>query len=207
MKSTFILSFLRVSVTVLFYILLFFTLFFLGASIVSLAGNHNGMELTRKSYTYKVKAFGINNAAETSTYSKDSIVQYRRVADEYSVQVNPISSIGYFSLVMKLVFMGLGLGVLWNFKKVFTETNLKSPFKGQIIKRLKILAALFIISDLVNLLDYFVFNSFLHQSIASPQFQLLTDVGNGFIIGMIILVIAVVYERGKELEEENALTI
>lgn len=207
MKSTFILSFLRVSVTVLFYILLFFTLFFLGASIVSLAGNHNGMELTRKSYTYKVKAFGINNAAETSTYSKDSIVQYRRVADEYSVQVNPISSIGYFSLVMKLVFMGLGLGVLWNFKKIFTETNLKSPFKGQIIKRLKILAALFIISDLVNLLDYFVFNSFLHQSIASPQFQLLTDVGNGFIIGMIILVIAVVYERGKELEEENALTI
>jgi hypothetical protein len=174
---------------------------------VSLAGNHNGMELTRKSYTYKVKAFGINNAAETSTYSKDSIVQYRRVADEYSVQVNPISSIGYFSLVMKLVFMGLGLGVLWNFKKVFTETNLKSPFKGQIIKRLKILAALFIISDLVNLLNYFVFNSFLHQSIASPQFQLLTDVGNGFIIGMIILVIAVVYERGKELEEENALTI
>ena len=207
MKSTFILSFLRVAVTVLFYILLFFTLFFLGASIVSLAGNHNGMELTRKSYTYKVKAFGINNAAETSTYSRDSIVQYRRVADEYSVQVNPISSIGYFSLVMKLVFMGLGLGVLWNFKKIFTETNLKSPFKGQIIKRLKILAALFIISDLVNLLNYFVFNSFLHQSIASPQFQLLTDVGNGFIIGMIILVIAVVYERGKELEEENALTI
>jgi hypothetical protein len=174
---------------------------------VSLAGNHNGMELIRKSYTYKVKAFGINNAAETSTYSRDSIVKYQRVADEYSVQVNPISSIGYFSLVMKLVFMGLGLGVLWNFKKVFTETNLKSPFKGQIIKRLKILAALFIISDLVNLLDYFVFNSFLHQSIASPQFQLLTDVGNGFIIGMIILVIAVVYERGKELEEENALTI
>ena len=207
MKSTFILSFLRVAVTVLFYILLFFTLFFLGASIVSLAGNHNGMELTRKSYTYKVKAFGINNAAETSTYSRDSIVQFQRVADEYSVQVNPISSIGYFSLVMKLVFMGLGLGVLWNFKKIFTETNLKSPFKGQIIKRLKILAALFIISDLVNLLNYFVFNSFLHQSIASPQFQLLTDVGNGFIIGMIILVIAVVYERGKELEEENALTI
>ena len=207
MKSTFILSFLRVAVTVLFYILLFFTLFFLGASIVSLAGNHNGMELTRKSYTYKVKAFGINNAAETSTYSRDSIVQYQRVADEYSVQVNPISSIGYFSLVMKLVFMGLGLGVLWNFKKIFTETNLKSPFKGQIIKRLKILAALFIISDLVNLLNYFVFNSFLHQSIASPQFQLLTDVGNGFTIGMIILVIAVVYERGKELEEENALTI
>ena len=207
MKSTFILSFLRVAVTVLFFILLFFTLFFLGASIVSLAGNQNGMELTKRSYTYKVKAFGVDDAAEASTYSQDSIVTYKRVADEYSVQVNPISSIGYFSLVMKLVFMGLGLGVLWNFKKIFTETNIRSPFKGQIIKRLKILAALFIISDLVNLLNYFVFNSFLHQSIASPRFQLLTDVGNGFIIGMIILVIAVVYERGKELEEENALTI
>jgi hypothetical protein len=32
-------------------------------------------------------------------------------------------------------------------------------------------------------------------------------VGNGFITGLVILIIAVIYERGKELEEENALTV
>jgi hypothetical protein len=207
MKSKYILSFLRVSVSVLFFILLFFSVFFLGASIVAIMGNNRGMEMTNKSYTYKVKAFGLKNEAEPITYSQDSIIQYHRVADEYAVQVDPKSSMGYYSLLMKLVYMGLGLAVLWNFKKIFKETNLRSPFKNSIIRRLKTLAILFIVSDLIKLADYFLFNSYLHQSIASPKFQLLTDVGNGFITGLVILIIAVIYERGKELEEENALTV
>jgi hypothetical protein len=207
MKSKYILSFLRVAVTILFYLLLFFSVFFLAASIVSLAGNNKGMEMTKKSYTYKVKAFGLGNASDSLTYSKDSIVKYQRVADEFSLQVDPRSPMGYYSLLMKLIYMGLGLGILWNFKKVFKETNFNQPFKSSIIRKLKILAALFIISDISRLVDYFLFNSYLHHSIASPKFQLLTDVGNGFITGMVILIIAVIYERGKELEEENALTV
>jgi hypothetical protein len=207
MKSKYILSFLRISVSILFYILLVFSVLFLIASIASVAGNDKATDMTKKSYSYKVKAFGLQNTEEPYTYSQDSIIKYQRVADEYAVVIVPRSTIGYYAMIMKLLYMALGLGILWNFKKIFKETNFKQPFKSIIIKRLKTLAALFIISDLVKLLDYFLFNSYLHHSLASPKFQLLTDVGNGFITGLVILIIAVIYERGKELEEENALTV
>lgn len=207
MRSTYILSFLRISVSVLFYLLLLFSVLFLVASIASVAGNEKATEMTKKSYSYKVKAFGLLNPEEPYTNSQDSILKYRRVADEYTVVIEPRSTIGYYAMIMKLVFMAIGLGILWNFKKIFKETNLKQPFKGTIIKRLKTLASLFIFTDIVKLLDYFLFNSYLHHSLASPQFQLLTDVGNGFITGLVILIIAVIYERGKELEEENDLTV
>jgi hypothetical protein len=207
MKSKYILSFLRISVSILFYILLVFSVLFLIASIASVAGNDKATDMTKKSYSYKVKAFGLQNTEEPYTYSQDSIIKYQRVADEYAVVIVPRSTIGYYAMIMKLLYMALGLGILWNFKKIFKETNFKQPFKSIIIKRLKTLAALFIISDLVKLLNYFIFNSYLHHSLASPKFQLLTDVGNGFITGLVILIIAVIYERGKELEEENALTV
>jgi hypothetical protein len=207
MKSKYILSFLRISVSILFYILLVFSVLFLIASIASVAGNDKATDMTKKSYSYKVKVFGLQNTEEPYTYSQDSIIKYQRVADEYAVVIVPRSTIGYYAMIMKLLYMALGLGILWNFKKIFKETNFKQPFKSIIIKRLKTLAALFIISDLVKLLNYFIFNSYLHHSLASPKFQLLTDVGNGFITGLVILIIAVIYERGKELEEENALTV
>ena len=207
MKTKYILSFLRFSVSVLFYILLVFSVLFLVASIASVAGNEKAGEMTKKSYSYRVKAFGLQNTSEAFTYSPDSIVKYQRVADEFSVVIAPRSAMGYYAMIMKLIFMAIGLGILWNFKKIFKETNLRHPFKNSIIRRLKTLAALFIVSDLVNLLDYFLFNSYLHHSITSPKFQLLTDAGNGFITGLVILIIAVIYERGKELDEENALTV
>jgi hypothetical protein len=66
---------------------------------------------------------------------------------------------------------------------------------------------LFIASDLFNLLNYFLLNSFIKQSIASPHLKLITKVGDGFIIGLVVWIIAVVYQRGIDLQEENALTV
>ena len=103
--------------------------------------------------------------------------------------------------------MGMGIAVLWNFNKIFSETNLDDPFKYSIPKRLKILAALFIGADLLKLADYFLFNSFIKQSIAMAHLKLITDTGSGIITGLIIWIIAIVYQKGVDLQEENALTV
>jgi len=57
------------------------------------------------------------------------------------------------------------------------------------------------------LIHYFIINALIHQSLESPTLQLLTDFGDGIITGLIILVIAMVYQRGVEIEEENNLTV
>ena len=207
MPSKFILSFLRVSVSILFYLLLIITLIFTVTSILNISGNSQAKKLTHKTFSYEVVAIDSKKTEIPSTVSADSLVAYHPIQNHYTVEVEPNSVFGYYAFLSKLLFMALGIGVLWNFKKIFKETNLDHPFRTSITRRLKILAALFIISDVLNFLNYLVFNSLLHQSIASPRFQLLTDVGNGIITGLIIFVISIVYQRGTALQEETSLTV
>jgi hypothetical protein len=208
MPSNFILSFLRKSVTVLLYLLISFTLIFFIISVLNIAGTSNqATKLTGKTYSYEVMGFGAKSKDTEFIYSADSLVRYRGVKDHYTLQIEPNSLMGYYALIMRLMFLGLGIGVLWNFKKIFKETRLDTPFKHSAVKRLKILAALFIVSDVLKLTDYLLFNSFVAHSISSPQFELLTTIGDGLITGIIIWIIAVVYQRSLYLQEENALTI
>jgi len=176
------------------------------ASLIHI-GNGNTKKLTNFTYSYDAKIFRKGDNEVPFTYSADSTVRFHTLSDRFTLQIEPQSAIGYYALITKLIFLGLGIAVLWNFKKIFQETNLDHPFRYSIIRRLKILAALFIISDVVKLIDYFLFNSFLHQSIASPNLRLVTDTGNGIVTGLIIWIIAVVYQRGIALQEENALTV
>ncbi len=208
MTSKFILSFLKVSVTILFYLLIFFTLFFFVTALANISGKSNqAKKLTSKAYNYEVKGFRTENKQPLFLYSADSLVRYQPVKDNYTLQIEPNSAIGYYAIIMKLIFMSIGIAILWNFMKVFKQTKLENPFKNIIARRLKMLAILFIASDILKLIDYFLFNSFLQKSISSPHLKLVTDAGNGIITGLIIWIIAMIYQRGIDLQEENALTV
>ncbi|HEV7621709.1 MAG TPA: hypothetical protein VGO09_08250, partial [Flavisolibacter sp.] len=161
MPTKLIFSFLKVSVTILFYLLCFFSFFFLITSVLTVTSkNKNEKILNAKGYNYEVAVFGTKTNEKPFVYSGDSIVRYQDIKDHYALQVKPRSGIGYYGVIIKLIFMGFGLAVLWNFKGIFKAMNLDHPFKQSIIKRLKILASLFIISDILKFIDYLVFNSF-----------------------------------------------
>jgi len=204
MKPKFILSFLKIATSILMWLLIAFTAFVLVASILKISGGNN---IGLKPNAYEVLAFDGAPEAQPYTYATDSVVSYQQVVNRYNVQVSPNSGMGYYTAIMALIFMGLGIAVLWNFKKIFSETNLDDPFNHNIPRRLKILAVLFIVSDGLKLINHFLFNRFLHQSVVTPGFQLITDTGSGIITGLIIWIIAVVYHRGVELRQENALTV
>ena len=206
MPTKFILSFFRVSVTILFYLLIAFTLFILVASLVSITSGNN-QKLTNFTYSYEAMIFRKGNQELPFTYAADSTVRYHPLPNRYQLQVEPRSAIGYYAFISKLIFLGLGIAVLWHFKKIFQQTDLSHPFSYSIIRRLKILAALFIIADVLGLINYFMFNNYLNQAIAAPHMQLVTKFGDDLITGCIIWIIAVVYERGIVLQEENALTV
>ncbi|WP_152267961.1 DUF2975 domain-containing protein [Agriterribacter humi] len=207
MKPKFVLSFLRIATNILMWVLIVFTGFLLCVSIFNIVGNDKDRKLSGKNYVYEMTAFGEGQAEQPYLYAADSLVRYRTMANRYSVEIEPNSAIGYYTIFIKLIFMGMGIAVLWNFKKIFSETNLDDPFKYSITKRLKILAALFIVADLLKLTDYFLFNSFLRQSVTTPHLGLITNTGSGIITGLIIWIIATVYRKGIVLQEENALTV
>lgn len=205
MSAKSIIAFLRISVTVLLYLMVLFTILYLLRSLLNLSGKN--IMMTSTAYSFDVMAFGIKNPDPGFLYSEDSVVGYQQVYNRYTLRIMPDSPAGYFSLLSQLIFMGLGIAILWNFKKIFSELNLNNPFMPAVFRRLKILAFLFVISDVLELINYFVLNSFINQSVKSPDFELITTTGNGIITGLTVWVFAVIYQRGIALQEENALTV
>lgn len=208
MQTKFILAFFRVSVTVLFYLMLLLTL------VVLLTGGLTIFSNGKKSWTgsfdhYDYEFMGYHAKKEQTpfTYSSDSLIRYQEARNRYQVQVEPRSGIGYYTLGIKVLLMSLGLAILWHFMKIFKDTRLDHPFRHGITRRLRMLAALFIIADCIKFIHYFVLNKLVKQSVASPDFELSAEVGDGLITGMILLIIAVIFQRGIELQEENALTV
>ena len=207
MSSKTILSFLRISVTVLFYLLSFFTVVFLVTSLLNIAGYDIQNVGSKPGFSYEVVGFHTKTSEPVARYSADSLIRYQQIKDQYSLHVKPDSAIGYYTLVSRLISMGFGMAILWMFMKIFKETKFETPFIQTVSRRLRILAALFIISDVMGIVNYFVFNSILRHSISTPDFALKTDLGSDLITGLVIWVIAEIYQRGLALQEENALTV
>lgn len=211
MAANTILKYLGVATKVLVVLFSVFILFFLVTSIIHLFTNKN-LNNTHEGFTisYEVRGFGLKKEQnDAAFYSNDSLIRVNEIKDHYTLNIKPTSSFGYFALVIQTCSLGLSFAILWVFMKLFNQTNLAKPFSRKIIKQLKILALLFIISDLVKLFQYFSFGSFMLQSFTSikSHFELFTTVGGSLITGLIIWIIAIIFQRGIELQEENALTV
>ena len=209
MGTKFIISFIKIAATILFYFLAIVTVVVIFKSIMILFFNEgSSLQMVQDNdYSLKVIDIHFNENKSPFTYSKDSLMRYQQMNNQYSVQVLPQSLLGYYLTVTKLLFLTMGMLVLWNFKKIFGAINLAQPYNNSIVRRLKILAALFVISDLLKFINYFTFNSYMRQSFSPLKFDAITESGDGIITGLIIWVIAIIYERGIVLQEENALTV
>jgi hypothetical protein len=205
MKPSSIFSFLRVATGFLFYSLIVITVAVIVTSALKFSGNSIGM--AKSVFSYEVMGFGTNNGTPEIHYSADKLVQYTSIPNRYHLEVEPASVLGYYSFFSTVVNLLLGIVILWLFKRIFSEANLAEPFKPSIFKRLKILALLFAVSDVFKFAHYLIFSRLLHRSISIPEFQYITEIGNGIITGLIIYAIAVIYQRGLSIQEENALTV
>ncbi len=206
MSTKFILSILRVGTSFLYYFLIIITLFVIVKDVSRFfqQDSDNYISLDDTSY-FKDRKPVISKSA--SLYSKDKIVRYQQATDLYKVEADLHSGLSYYYMSSTLVFLSLGIFLLWNFKKLFAGISTLQPFNSNLVSRLKLVGMIFILSDILGLIHYFVLGAFINHSLESPKMDLLTDKGYGFVTGLIILIIAMVYQRGVEMEEENRLTV
>ena len=203
MNTKLILSFLRIATSFLFYFLIVVIFFVLAKDTFSLFSKDSEyVRIDDNTYFKDLKA-----SKSIDYYSSDKKLEYQNVTDLYTINADAHSTLNYYYMLATLIFLSFGLLLMWNFKRLFEGINMQQPFKADLIKRLKLLALIFVLSDLLGLIHYFIINALIHQSLESPTLQLLTDFGDGIITGLIILVIAMVYQRGVEIEEENNLTV
>ncbi|GAB3922367.1 hypothetical protein GCM10028804_19720 [Larkinella terrae] len=153
---------------------------------------------------FKVEDDKKNSKAKAST---DGLIKFFPIVNRYRLEVEPNSTLGYYSFAVILLNFLLIIGILAQFRQIFREANVVEPFKQSIFKRLKMLAILFVVSDVLKIVHYIIFNKLVFQQLHNSSFDLITQIGNGFITGLVIYAIAIIYQRGLFIQEENALTV
>lgn len=205
MKPQIILSFLKRGSLLLFYLLLFGLVIMAGNFVYKIVKNNPDNYIEIK-YDNMFTNFADKNS-QAHIYSKDQLIRYKAEKSLYSIEIKPNSTLGYYYILSTLLFISLGLMVLWHFHKIFAEIKLDLPFKTTVVKHLQILAFIFIIADILDFIHYFILDKLINDSIQNQQIHYLTEKGSGILTGLIILIIAVVYKRGLEIYEENSLTV
>ena len=209
-----IINFLRKTAAVLLWLALFSTLANLTIGIRGIIidqspvkGYHAAAGI---SVGFYVRGLSIAREAnhESRFYSKDKRIKISEKND-YMVQVEARSLFYWLALFVKTLELSMITAIFWSFMRLLRQVNLQDPFDQKLVTRLKSLALLFIILDVIKLLQNVNFSVFLSRAFlwTSVQMDMIYSVGGNIITGLIILVIALVFQRGIELQDENALTV
>lgn len=207
MKPTYIIAVFKVLTTIGFYFLLFITAVFLFLSLMNATGTKSFNTTIFKNNNYKVMSFSKSKGETEVQYSDDKQLRYQLLQNEYYVQINPSTPFGYYTMFITFIHLLLGIFTLWTFRKILKEIQLNAPFAGKIVPLLKYVAAVFITADLIKVINYIIFNQYLHQQMPALGFKLESEIGSGFIIGSITWILVVIFQRGVELQTENNLTV
>ena len=207
MSSRKILNALRIITNFGFYALILLTVYFVIVSVLNIfSGNKTPGDKRGGELKFDMMAFDSGKPPSNYTLTPDGSISYQQ-KNQFNMEASPRSSIGYSTFFFHFLQMLFGLAILYILRKLFRQLRAGDIFKEEAIRLLKVLAGVFIVSDLVKVVEYIVVNALVRRSIRSPHFELFTTIGNGIFTGMIILVIAFVYQRGLALQEENALTV
>ncbi len=141
-------------------------------------------------------------------FSNDKVIKYQKTESLYSLKVKTFSKIGFYYSIYWLTTLCFITWILWIFKTIFNDINLSSPFKYSIVKKLKLLAFALILYNLKEIANHFILYYLLNQSHINLKILELDGFGGGDILtGLIIFIIAIIYQRGVEIYEENTLTV
>lgn len=207
MKPQFFFSLTRVVVATLFYFFLVVGIYLLASEIINLVSGQK-IQTGSNLYDSEVISFGaLHHPDQAPVYSQDGRARYVPVGNHYGVSAAPESPLGYFNFGFRLAFVTLIMLVFWNLKRIFREVSLAELFRSSVVKRLKIVALVFFAYDLLKGVHYLVFNHLMDTTFPEAHLSLVTDIGRGFFVALIVWVIALVYERGVSYQEENTLTI
>jgi hypothetical protein len=198
----------KIGATILFYTLILFSLFITCRFINKLIKDDRNNYITINDGNMEsiFKNLDKQDVAKF-TYSPNNGARYKPRDLTYSIDVKPNTSTGIYYMASTLVFMIFGVLILWTFKKIFTEISIDQPFKSRVVKDLQLLGFLFILSEILGFIHYFILGKLINSSLSIHGLHQVSQKGSSLLIGFIILVIAIVYKRGLEISEENSLTV
>jgi len=209
MKPKFIVSVLFYLTGISFVVLTFGTVFFMVSTIIINIHDKSksdfepiqGMEVGNN-----ISIYGIGSKVDYS-YANDSTIRYYPKMGEYRIQVKSNTPLSYYFFLFRLIILAIVTTGTWFFLRILNEVKQGNPFNLRSIKYLKIIALVFITRDILEFINNLIFTQFIHASDPHAGFSMQLTISHGIIIGMSIWILAIIFQRGVELQTENDLTV
>lgn len=210
MKTKFIVSVLYNLNWIGLVILTLVTVLFLVTSIINMHNkSKSGFDSDGIDVSFPISVYNRITKEVDYSFATDNTFRYMPV-NEYTVDVKPNTPLAYYFFIFKIIFISLAISGSWLIQKILKEIKKGNPFNFQSVKYLKIIAIIFISSDILKFINNLIFNQFIRQSESQHGFQfppITLSISNGILLGMVIWILAVIFQRGVELQTENDLTV
>ncbi|MBS1750778.1 MAG: DUF2975 domain-containing protein [Bacteroidetes bacterium] len=195
-------------VEVLFYLFILLAGIVVCASVLQyFQGGENLSDLTK----HTALSFEVMDLAKDSIpsyqYAPDQLAALQPIPHKYLLHVPYHSGLGYFHAFTALVNIASGFLIIWLLRRIFRSITLEAPYTIAAARLIRNIAIVLIATDIIRGFEYLVFNYFANQYFPGEKIRLITSVGNGIWLGLIILALSIVYYRGVEIYSENQLTI
>lgn len=207
MKPKTIISILNIMTMSAYYVASLVVILIVAMWIYYIATGNYDLKDIPGTLIHNVTSFGKISGNVSETYTADGTLAYLHVQNQFKLKVSPVTPLGYYSIIIFLLFAAIGLSILKGFMNIFQAIKLDRPFTPRIIVLLRRLSLLFIAADFLNLIHFFIFGWFMGHLLPANRFSLNIAFGHFAITGVIISVIGVIYQRGVELQTENDLTV
>jgi hypothetical protein len=168
---------------------------------------NKGIHRLDGSFFFDVKNFVSAKTDRVQIYSRDTLAALDPFPDRFLLKAARNSPIGYFKFFSTVLYLALavyGAGLLRN---IFNSFSGQEPFTVANARRIRNIGFLLIAADLIKIIYYYAFNLMVNQYFAGERIRLVTDVGSGIWLGLIVLSLSIVYRRGVDIYLENKLTI
>lgn len=204
MKLQVTINILKIIVRIGFYLLLLFIVLFITVSVMKLSGV-NINNAINPSNAVTVRAF---NSAVTNKeiINQQHTGSYQQISS-YLFRPNPNTPAGYYLFFIRVLYFFISLAILGLLLRALNTISNTAPFHAKITRYLRLLAFIYLASELVGVIDYCVISAILDREFPAMHFRPEMSFGDDLITGLIIFVITFVYARGVQLQEEQQLTV
>jgi len=138
-------------------------------------------------------------------YSEGKLAALRQQPNRYQLFVPFRSPIGYYDYFLSMLLFAAVVFGMWQLRSIFRSISIKEPFAAANAGRIRNIGLLLIGADIVKIINYFIFDSMAKKYFWGTE--LITQIGNDFWIGSLLLALSVIYRRGVEIYSDNQLTI
>jgi hypothetical protein len=147
----------------------------------------------------------INNPGDI--YSRDTLAVLDPSSNRFLLKAAYHSPIGYFNFFSTLLFLLVAIYGTSLLRNIFNSFSVQEPFTVANARRVRNIGLLLIATDLIKIIYYYAFSLVVNQYFSGEHIRLITQIGSGIWLGLIVLSLSIVYRRGVDIYLENKLTI